>query len=94
MSATATTTAIELERIPTVVSAKSPYALSTALPETPVHGSPSPSPTPSVSTPIDEDRELAPLAPADRGAQAWLFLFGATVVETTVWGLLNAVLDD
>lgn len=87
MSSTATTTAIQLERIPTGGSARSPYEIPTALPETPQHGSPSPSPPPS----FEPDRELVALAPPDKGSQAWLFLFGATVLETTVWGLLNAV---
>jgi hypothetical protein len=34
---------------------------------------------------------VAALAPADGGIQAWMFLIAATMIETTVWGLLNAV---
>jgi hypothetical protein len=40
---------------------------------------------------VSTDREVAPLAKGDSGREAWLFLIAGTVIETTVWGLLNAV---
>lgn len=83
-TSTAVTTAIELGDMD--AASRSPYAIAPAGQETPLE----PSAAPSLHDP-DAEREVPGLAPADKGAQAWLFLFGATVIETTVWGLLNAV---
>jgi len=80
----ATTTAIELERLPhTEAEATFPATPTGSPPSSPRESSPSGG--------YPEDREVTPLASADSGSAAWLFLLGATLIETTVWGLLNAV---
>lgn len=38
-------------------------------------------------SPVFEENMSAALPPVDGGRQAWTFLFAATVMETTVWGL-------
>jgi len=72
------------------LAAESPYAKApdASLPQTPV--SPR-SDTGSPSPPPDTDREVTALLPADRGKAAWTFLIAGTIIETSVWGLLNAV---
>jgi hypothetical protein len=69
-----------------------------SLPETPIETEPPSVLSAGESVDGDEalgehesEREVRPLAPADRGRDAWLFLLGSTVIETVVWGLLNAV---
>ncbi|BEI90037.1 uncharacterized protein CcaverHIS019_0301070 [Cutaneotrichosporon cavernicola] len=93
------TSDIALERIP-------PHSESSYSPESPYASAPGPSiaQTPDSgstkqardeieppASPVLTDREVVPLAKADYGREAWLFLIAGTVIETTVWGLLNAV---
>lgn len=84
-------TSIPLDRINASTSdleqAESPYAQEPgqSVAPTPVRSA---SPSPAIP---DDEREVPSLPPADRGRDAWLFLLGATIIETTVWGLLNAV---
>lgn len=75
-----------------LVQSQSPYAQTPglSLPESPRSASP-PTATAAEMGGGPDDREVTPLAPADRGKDAWAFLIAATVIETTVWGLLNAV---
>lgn len=81
----ATNTAIELERVVSDSGGGNDRFQNGSW----VSSSRSPSNSPP---PVDDtDRELASLPPADRGAAAWMFLLGATLIETTIWGLLNAV---
>lgn len=79
---------------------ESPYASapSPSIPQTPTGDStPSTPPAerdeiePPTSPVVTTDREVVPLAKADSGREAWLFLIAGTIIETTVWGLLNAV---
>lgn len=79
---------------------ESPYASvpDPSVPQTPAdHSRPLTPPAerdeiePPASPVLSTGREVTPLAKPDSGREAWMFLIAGTLIETTVWGLLNAV---